>query len=81
MTRIPRDLSGGELIKALRRLGYQESRSSGSHVRLTCPGPPQHHLTVPRHDPLRLGTLVGILDELAESRRSTREEILNALFG
>lgn len=80
MTRIPRDLTGAELIKALRRLGYLETRTTGSHVRVTCPGPPQHHLTIPRHDPLKVGTLAAILEDLARERKSTRDEILALLF-
>jgi hypothetical protein len=33
--RLPRDLSGEELIRKLRRLGYEQTRQTGSHVRLT----------------------------------------------
>ncbi len=80
MTRLPRDLSGADLIKALRRLDYHETRATGSHVRVTCPGPPQHHLTIPRHDPLKVGTLAGILDEVAQARSQSREEVMRALF-
>lgn len=80
MTRLPRDLTGIDLIKALRKLGYLETRTTGSHVRVTCPGPPQHHVTIPRHDPLKVGTLAGILEELAQARHTTREDILAALF-
>lgn len=81
MTRLPRDLSGAELIKALRRLDYHETRTTGSHVRVTCPGPPQHHLTIPKHDPIKVGTLAGILDELAQAQHLSREDVLKALFG
>ena len=81
MTRVPRDLAGVDLIKALGRLGYQETRTTGSHVRVTCPGPPQHHLTIPKHDPLKLGTLASILDDLALARKATRDELLKMLFG
>ena len=80
MTRIPRDLSGAELVKALRRLGYEETRTTGSYVRVTCPGPPQHHQTIPKHSPLKVGTLSGILDEIAQARKTTRDEVLKALF-
>lgn len=81
MTKLPRDLTGTALVKALRRLGYKETRTTGSHVRVTCAGPPQHHLTIPKHDPLKVGTLAGILDELAQARKTSRDKILNALFG
>lgn len=80
MTHLPRDLTGADLVKALRRLDYQETRTTGSHVRVTCPGPPQHHLTIPKHDPVKVGTLAGILDELARARKTTRDQILQALF-
>jgi predicted RNA binding protein YcfA (HicA-like mRNA interferase family) len=49
--RIPRDLSGADLIKRLERLGYEISRQTGSHVRLTSRRDGEHHVTVPKHDP------------------------------
>lgn len=33
--KIPRDLAGSDLAKALRELGYETTRQTGSHVRLT----------------------------------------------
>lgn len=33
--KLPRDVSGPELVKALRKLGYQPDRQRGSHVRVT----------------------------------------------
>ena len=33
--RLPRDLSGNDLAQALRKLGYQVTRQTGSHIRLT----------------------------------------------
>ena len=35
MPRIPRDLSGTELARKLGAYGYQVTRQTGSHVRLT----------------------------------------------
>jgi predicted RNA binding protein YcfA (HicA-like mRNA interferase family) len=46
--RIPRDLTGQELIKALGKLGYEVTRQSGSHIRLT-----PLHATVRTASPLR----------------------------
>ncbi|MBL8231274.1 MAG: type II toxin-antitoxin system HicA family toxin [Bryobacterales bacterium] len=43
---MPRDLSGPDLIAALGRLGYTQTRQTGSHVRLTVSLPRQAHLTV-----------------------------------
>lgn len=31
--KLPRDLSGQDLVKALRRLGYEVSHQTGSHIR------------------------------------------------
>lgn len=47
--KLPRDLSGAQLVKALAVLGYRVTRQSGSHVRLTCEQPSQHHVTIPNH--------------------------------
>jgi predicted RNA binding protein YcfA (HicA-like mRNA interferase family) len=33
--RLPRDVSGAELVKALGRLGYKRTRQVGSHIRMT----------------------------------------------
>jgi predicted RNA binding protein YcfA (HicA-like mRNA interferase family) len=35
MVRLPRDLSGRDLARALGRYGYAVTRESGSHMRLT----------------------------------------------
>jgi hypothetical protein len=49
-------------------------------VRLTKPPPPsEYHVTVPRHDTLRVGTLAGILDDVAAHLEITRDELLARL--
>jgi predicted RNA binding protein YcfA (HicA-like mRNA interferase family) len=65
--RLPRDLSGRELIRLLSRYGYQQTRQIGSHIRLRTilRGNP-HYVTVPDHGELRLGTLNAILSDVAE---------------
>lgn len=78
--RLPRDLSGEDLIRRLALLGYRVTRQTGSHVRLTCPAPLEHHVTIPRHDPLRIGTLAAILAEVAAARSLTRDRLLARLF-
>lgn len=78
--KVPRDLSGAELAKALSRVGYAVTRQSGSHIRLTTQLPSQHHVTVPAHDPLKVGTLSGILGDVADHLRTTRDELLKRLF-
>jgi predicted RNA binding protein YcfA (HicA-like mRNA interferase family) len=79
--KLPRDLSGAQLIKALEQLDYQPTRQTGSHVRLTCPHPQEHHLTVPLHDPLKIGTLAAILADVAAQHGISREALLTKLFG
>jgi hypothetical protein len=49
-------------------------------MRLTCAAQGEHHVTVPRHDPLRLGTLAAILDAVAAHRGISREALLDLLF-
>jgi predicted RNA binding protein YcfA (HicA-like mRNA interferase family) len=79
--KLPRNLSGTQLIKALEKLGYKLTRQTGSHVRLTSPQPKEHHLTVPLHDPLRIGTLAAILADVAAHHAMTREALIAKLFG
>ncbi len=39
----------------------------------------QHHVTIPDHDPLRLGTLNAILKDVAEHLGIARDELLSSL--
>ena len=52
--RIPKDLTGADICKALRFLGYEKIRQGGSHIRLTTSLNGVHHLTVPNHSPLKV---------------------------
>ncbi len=79
--RLPRDLSGDGLAKSLGDFGYQVVRQSGSHVRLMTMQQGEHHVTVPRHDALRIGTLAGILSDVADHFGITRDDVAARLFG
>jgi predicted RNA binding protein YcfA (HicA-like mRNA interferase family) len=79
--KVPRDVSGTELVKALGRLGYEVARQTGSHIRLTTQQNGEHHVTVPAHDPIKTGTLNAILRDVASHAGLTREELLELLFG
>ena len=79
--RLPRDISGEELAKSLSALGYESTRQTGSHLRLTTRRGGEHHITIPRHDPLRIGTLNAIIRAVADHENITREELLEKLFG
>jgi predicted RNA binding protein YcfA (HicA-like mRNA interferase family) len=79
--KLPRNLTGAQLVRAVGKLGYAATRQTGSHVRLSCEVAVQHHITVPLHDPLRIGTLAAILAAVADAHGLTRDELLQALFG
>jgi predicted RNA binding protein YcfA (HicA-like mRNA interferase family) len=46
--RLPRDLAGEELAVLLGRYGYEVTRQTGSHMRLTTTQRGEHHVTIPR---------------------------------
>lgn len=80
--RLPRDLAGTELVALLRRYGYEVTRQTGSHIRLTSRlRGTEHHVTIPRHQQLRLGTLSSILSDVASYLERTRGEVAEELFG
>lgn len=75
--KLPRDLSGADLIKLLcKHHGYQQVNQEGSHVILQTESPRHHRLSVPDHAPLRLGTLNAILRAVAAAKGIPKEEIL-----
>jgi predicted RNA binding protein YcfA (HicA-like mRNA interferase family) len=79
--KIPRDLSGHDLIKYLKPYGYLVTRQSGSHIRLSTEQNGQHHITIPNHDPLKIGTLSAILSDVASHFNKTRDQLLQEFFG
>ncbi len=79
--RLPRDHSGHELAKLLRTHGYEITRQTGSHIRLSSNRKDiQHHITVPAHKVLKIGTLSGILSEVATYLKVDRQQIEKDLF-
>lgn len=79
--RVPRDVGGEELAKLLRRYGYETTRQTGSHMRLTKREGDAHHVTIPKHKPLKLGTLNGILGDVAGHLGIQRDALLRGLYG
>lgn len=77
--KLPRGVSADNVIHAMERLGYGMIRQKGSHVRLQHKGPPVHTITVPLHNPLKTGTLHGILSEIAQARSIGIESIIDLL--
>jgi predicted RNA binding protein YcfA (HicA-like mRNA interferase family) len=77
--KLPRDLSGDDLVKGLRRVGYELSRQKGDHVYMTTTQNGEHHVTIPLHNPVRIGTLASILDAVAAHLRMDRFELLRQM--
>ena len=79
--RIPRDLGGEELAGLMKKYGYAVTRQAGSHLPLTTQQGGEHHVTIPRHKPLRIGTLNSILKDVAEHFAMSRDELAESLLG
>ena len=79
--KLPRDISGLDLAKSLARLGYSVEHQRGSHMRLTTRTPSEHHITIPAHDPLKVGTLNAILRDVGAHAGLDRDQLLQLLFG
>ena len=77
--KLPRDISGISLARGLKMLGYEISRQTGSHIRLTTFQDGEHHITVPAHNPIKIGTLAGILADIAAHHKISRDELLRQL--
>lgn len=78
--KIPRDISGFELVKALEIYGYKITRQKGSHIRLTTQKNGEHHITIPNHKPLKIGTLSAILSDISKHLEIKKEEMIINLF-
>lgn len=75
--KLPRDLSGRELVKLLcKRHAYQRVNQEGSHIILQTEVPQHHRIAIPDHDQLRLGTLNAILSAVARVKGISKDEIL-----
>lgn len=54
-------VSGREVVKALKKTGYAEDRQRGSHIVLRQILPPYRRITVPDHKEIAKGTLRAII--------------------
>jgi predicted RNA binding protein YcfA (HicA-like mRNA interferase family) len=76
----PRDVTGQNLAKALRALGYERIRQDGSHIRLTTQLNGEHHVTIPNHNPLKIGTFKSIVKLVADHHRISLEALMQKLY-
>jgi predicted RNA binding protein YcfA (HicA-like mRNA interferase family) len=58
--KIPRDVSGVEAVRALKRLGFVQLRQAGSHLILR---KDNRTVVVPQHKPIKPGTLKGVIEQ------------------
>ena len=80
--KLPRNVDADELARLLKRYGYRIDHQTGSHQRLSAViNGKTHDLTIPRHKPLRVGTLHGILKDVAEHREIHLVQVIAELFG
>jgi len=79
--KIPRDIGGEDLARLLGNYGYAISRQTGSHMRLTSSFKgTQHHVTIPLHTTLKIGTLNSILKDVAVYLEIDRRQLVETLF-
>ena len=77
----PRDVSGIAIIKCLKVYGYVIVRQNGSHNTITTTQNGEHHLTIPNHNPIKVGTLNCIISNVANHFNVSKEKVLQELFG
>ncbi len=78
--KIPRDLSGAQLVKVLcRDWGYRVVHQEGSHIILQTDAPSPQRLSVPNHNPMRVGTLNSIVRAVSLHQGVERQRLLDTL--
>jgi predicted RNA binding protein YcfA (HicA-like mRNA interferase family) len=77
--RLPRDIDGPQLVKALSVLGYEPTRQKGSHIRVTTQRDGENHEVVPFHHPIKTGTLSSILKRIAAHHGMTLDDLLKLI--
>lgn len=78
--KLPREIGGLELAKLLKKYGYEITRQTGSHIRLTTTAKGEHHITIPAHKYLKIGTLSGILSDIAIHFKMDKADLIKELF-
>jgi predicted RNA binding protein YcfA (HicA-like mRNA interferase family) len=77
----PRNLNGGELVKLLKKVGYEIHHQTGSHIILKVNQNGDKMLSIPNHKPVRVGTLDSILRVAAKQVGLEKEELTERFFG
>ena len=77
--RLPRDVEPRRLVRALGVFGYEPTRQSGSHIRITTQLNGEHHEVIPNHQPVKIGTLHSVLTSIAKHHGVSVEDLLRKL--
>ncbi len=78
--KLSRDETAASLIIKLSKVGYEVTRQKGSHIRLSrVVENNEHHITIPNHNPLKIGLLAKILNEVSKKLEISREELLEKI--
>lgn len=77
--KLPRDVDGANLAKALHILGYEITRQKGSHIRVSTQQNGENHEVIPSHSPIKTGTLSSILKHIAAHHGLAVDELLKLL--
>ncbi|MBS4064702.1 MAG: hypothetical protein KGZ74_09095 [Chitinophagaceae bacterium] len=49
-------------------------------MRLTTQQNGEHHITIPNHNPIKIGTLSSILNDVASHFNTTKDDIIRRIF-
>jgi len=67
-------------VKKLANVGYVVTIQKGSHIRLSRKDENgENHITIPDHDPIKIGLLSKILNDVARQLDISREELLKLI--
>ena len=78
--KIPRELKGSDFADILcRQWDYKVVHQQGSHIILETEIPSHQRISIPNHNPLRLGTLNSILRAISRHKGVTKADIINTL--
>ncbi len=70
--KLPRDLSGTDIVKALQRLGFAVVRQEGSHIRMQREAT---RVTIPNHKAIAPKTLQSLLKQAGVTIEALREAL------
>jgi len=78
--KLPRNLKGSSLADVLcRQWDYHLVHQQGSHIILDTQIPEHQRISIPNHNPLRIGTLNSILKTVSAHKKVSKQDILDSL--